>query len=85
MPGEFRDELRNLISLNYTSQKGAAKMIEPLATALGFVIAMAAEGDEKKMNDVLEGITQHVFAAAAHHREHGALIGPSVNSGRKAC
>jgi hypothetical protein len=67
---EFNDKLASLVSLEMSAGtvRDPAKMsclIESLASSLAFTVAIAAQGDAKTIDHLLEGIVAYIYTTAA--------------------
>lgn len=67
---EFNDKLASLVSLELSAGtvRDPAKMsclIESLASSLAFTVAIAAQGDAKTIDHLLEGIVAYIYKTAA--------------------
>ena len=64
----FADKLVALCSFElsqaHNDHDRVAMMIERLAASLALTIAVGTHGDPNIMSDMLEGVTQHLFAEA---------------------
>lgn len=79
-PVPFGDRLSALCSVELAAAKNdpdrAAEMIERLLNSLAFTIAIAAKGDPKGMNDMLQGAEAYLYETTASHQHiAGALAG----------
>lgn len=64
----FTNNLQKLVSetinLNHRNKENMAEIIENLAGALGFTIAMASDGDGKTIDTMIEGATNYAHYEA---------------------
>lgn len=79
-PGDldFGDKLAALCSAEALAARADADrfgvMIERLASALGYAVAMAARGDGKVMEEMLAGAEGHAFAEATAKAKFARLM-----------
>jgi hypothetical protein len=67
---DFGDKLSTLVSLEIAGNKARdpavmSEIMERLASSLAFTIALAAQGDAKGINELIEGMTSYIFETAA--------------------
>lgn len=76
---DFNDNLSSLVSLavagrNVKDPTKMSEIMERLAHSLAFTIALAAQGDPKGINELLEGMTAYMFQAAAEQAPLAKMI-----------
>lgn len=80
----FSNDLANLVAKETRERRAdpdrMAEMIERIAHALAFSIAIAGRGDPKGMNTMLEGVTAYIYSEAAAQAPMGELAA-SLTSG----
>lgn len=67
---DFNDKLSSLVSIACSGRnvKDPAKMseiMERLAHSLAFTIALASQGDSKRISELLDGMSAYMYEAAA--------------------
>lgn len=72
----FEDQLQSLCAHHATKADADefGVMIERLAAALGFTIAIAARGDPEAINTMIEGATAHALSEAAHKAPFARMV-----------
>jgi len=82
----FTARLSALTSAEMAAARGdgerLATMFERLLHSAGFTIAMMADGDKKRMDELLTGAESYLYEAAAEHAPVGKLLG-ELNRGRR--
>jgi hypothetical protein len=76
---EFNDKLASLVSLEMSAGTvgDPAKMsclIESLASSLAFTVAIAAKGEAKAIDHLLEGIVSYIYTTAAERAPLARMI-----------
>ena len=76
---EFNDKLASLVSLEMSAGtvRDLAKMsclIESLASSLAFTVAIAAKGEAKAIDHLLEGIVSYIYTTAAERAPLARMI-----------
>jgi hypothetical protein len=76
---DFNDKLSSLVSLELSvgTVRDPAKMsglIESLASSLAFTVAIAARGDAKAIEHLLEGTVAYIYTTAAERAPLARMI-----------
>lgn len=76
---EFGDKLSALVSLEIAGNKARdpavmSEIMERLASSLAFTIALAAQGDAKGINELIEGMTSYIYETAAERAPLAKMI-----------
>lgn len=79
---EFNDKLASLVSLEMSAGtvRDPAKMsdlIESLASSLAFTVAIAAQGEAKAIDFLLEGMVAYIYTTAAERAPLARMIANS--------
>lgn len=79
---DFNDKLSSMVSLEMTSgtvhnPEKMAALIESLASALAFTVALSARGEAKAINHVLEGMVAYIYQVAAEKAPIASMIANS--------
>jgi hypothetical protein len=77
-PIEFGDKLSALCAMELADAHGDADrigaMIERLTNAVAFTVAIAARGDPKGMETMLQGAESYLYEAASGHGKMGKFM-----------
>lgn len=76
---DFGDKLSTLVSLEIAGNKvrdpaAMSEIMERLASSLAFTIALAAQGDAKGINELIEGMTAYIYETAAERAPLAKMI-----------
>lgn len=84
---DFGDKLAALVSIETAGGKvnnpGAmSEIMERLASSLAFTIALAAQGDAKGINELIEGMTSYIYETAAERAPLARMITSALRQGK---
>jgi hypothetical protein len=84
---DFGDKLAALVSIETAGGKvrdpGAmSEIMERLASSLAFTVALAAQGDAKGIDHLLEGMTAYLYTTAAERAPLARMITSAVRQGQ---
>ena len=83
--GNFADDFARLMAIESAAARGdpqrLAAMVERLSSALGMAIAMAALGDPRVIDDLIEGATAFAHSEAVEKARAIRLLLGSVSRG----
>lgn len=76
---EFNDKLASLVSLEMSAgtvhdPDKMSDLIESLASSLAFTVALAAHGEAKAIDHLLEGIVAYIYTTAAERAPLARMI-----------
>ena len=85
---DFGDKLAALVSIETAAGKvrdpdAMSEIMEKLASSLAFTIALAAQGDDKGINTLLEGMTAYLYETAAERAPLARMITSALRQGER--
>lgn len=82
----FGTKLDSLVSLEMAQGTRAdpekmSAMIEKLSSALAFTVAIAAEGDSRRISELLDGTSNYIYQTASERAPLAKMIAASTRRG----